>query len=270
MNLRIYQAYYLPNQITSIDPNFVPYNNSQSQKHQYREYPIFLDIRERCINDNIDKWGYFSWKFKDKMPGLTSATIIKQIEDNPNNDVYFWNPFSNYAVTAFNVWEQGQFFHKDLLEIMEYIFPKIGIDKEYLYRPMLPEVIYFGLYCVGNKKFWDGFLNLAGRYHDCIDNLPDRIKDLHNGSAGYPNFPDLWYFPFIHERLLSTYLSLNYNDLSIYSYHHDYKKYGDIWQILYCIKKQAIQENNSELYRLYFNMRRQIGCEINYAENWNY
>ena len=253
MSYRIYQAYYKPDQVRHLDQRFIPYDNTTSQQHEYREYPVFLDIRKQSLNDDIDKWGYFSWKYKEKLPGLTGDTICRQIEDNPDYDVYFWNPFSNYTVTAYNVWEQGQYFHKHLLKIMEHIFPLIGLDVNWLYKPMLPDVIYFGLYCVGNRKFWDGFLALATKYKESIDLLPDNIKRLHNGPADYAPFPDLWYFPFIHERLLSTYLQVNYNKLRIWSYHHDFQQYGDVWHLMYSVKTNAIRTNDPNLYQYYFH-----------------
>jgi len=268
MTYKIYQAYYKPDQIQFLDSKFEPYDNSNSQLHQYREYPIFLDIQQKASHLNLDKWGYFSWKYQQKLPGLTGDIICKQIENNPDYDVYFWNPFSNYAVTAYNVWEQGQYFHPHLIDIMEHIFPIMGLDVNLLYQPMLPKVIYFGLYCVGNRKFWDGFLDLASKYEHSIEHLPDSIAKLHNGPAGYEPFPDLGYFPFIHERLLSTYLHLNRNTLRIWSHHHNFQQYGDVWHLLYSVKLHAISTGDINLWHYYFRLRRQVGCNIHYAENW--
>lgn len=268
MKLRIYQAYYRQEQEALLDGLFTPYNNCNSTQHEYREYPIFKGIQSLSLNDDIDVWGYFSWKYQDKMPGLTGQDILEHIQANPGHDVYFWNPYSNFAVTSYNVWEQGQHFHTNLIQIAESLFPLIDIDSRWIYQPMPSDIIYYGLYCVGNRKFWNGFLDLADRYYNSIGLLPDNILQLHNSSAGYPGFPDLGYFPFIHERLLSTYLAVHYSDLKIWSYHHNYQQYNEHWLHLNYLKNLLITTCDPIFLFQYFTLRRHVQCPITYAEKW--
>jgi len=267
-NIKIFQAYYLQDQLSQLDNEFVPYNNTSNLEGDYREYPIFKDLYNIGVNENLDLWGYFSWKWKEKLYGLKALDIKQQVEKYPGYDVYFWNPFSEHAVFFFNVWEQGQIHHPHLITIMEHIFPKLGLDPNWVYQPMHPDVIWFGLYCVGNKKFWQGFLDFADIYKNSIDQLPYHIKNLHNSGAQYEYFPTLWYFPFIHERLLSTYLTINYPDLKIWHYHHRKDDLGYIWDRLYHLKTMAIKYKEVELLKEWQHLRYQLGVNCKFSEQW--
>jgi hypothetical protein len=86
--------------------------------------------------------------------------------------------------------------------------------------PMGLEVTCYANYYLGNRLFWDDWLDLIRKYREAIPKLSPRIQALHNGPADYEAFPDLWYFPFIHERLFSTLLLKNYDRYSIFSYHY--------------------------------------------------
>ena len=268
MQFKIFQAYYKEEHKQFLDKEFEPLDNTANTFGDYREYPLFLEIYNKAQEQNLDVWGYVSWKWKDKLYNLQAKDLIDHITDNPGYDVYFWNPYPNHAVAALNVWEQGQSVHPNLIRIMEYIFPTIGIHTNWLYQPMHPDVMYFGLYCAGNHKFWDGFLQLAKKYKDCVDNLPTQIKLLHNQGAGYPPFPDLWYFPFVHERLLSTYLTINYSNLKIFHYHNDKEQYGYMWDRLYFLKSMAIKYKEPAILMEYQELRDYLKINYHFSRDW--
>lgn len=268
MKLKIFQAYYKPDQIKYLDPEFYALDNTKNLQGEYREYPIFLECRRIAEVEQLDVWGYISWKWKDKLPGMKAEDIVNRIRNNPYYDVYFWNPWSNYAVSSLNVWEQGQLCHPDMITIMHHIFPKIGVNPNWLYQPMHPDCVYFGLYCAGNSKFWNGFLKFANSYVNIIDTLPDTIKKMHNSGAKYPPFPDLWYFPFIHERLLSTYLTLNYDKLRILPYQHRPEQYGYMWDRLYFLKTMALKYKEISILEEWQHLRTYLGLDFPFSKNW--
>lgn len=218
MNIKIYQAYFDNSQLAHLDPEFVPLDNTENLQSDLREYPIFRKCRERAIQDNADVWGYMSWKWKHKLPNLNASNIINRIADNPGYDVYFFN----YTKTTFyyNVWEHGSIFHKHILEIMTEAFSLMGVDTDILYQPMTNEVSFFALYCAGNARWWNGLIDFTTRFLNVIPLLSPRVRELYETSADYANDTKLNYFPFIHERLLSTYLLLNKDNLKILPYHN--------------------------------------------------
>lgn len=268
MNFKIFQAYYKPEHVEFLDPEFEPLDNTANLQGQYREYPLFLEIYQRAKEQNLDVWGYTSWKWRDKLYNLTAQNLLDHIANNPDYDVYFWNPFSDHAVAAINVWEQGQHWHPNLHRIMDHLLPILGLDSNWFYQPMLPDVMYFGLYCAGNNKFWQGFLEFATKYKDAIDNFPSDIKQLHQQGAGYPPFPELWYFPFIHERLLSMYLTVHYKDLKIFHYHHDKDRFGYMWDRLHFLKTMAIKYKEPEILAEWQALRTHLKLNYNFSTNW--
>lgn len=268
MKLEIFQAYYKQEQVAFLDKEFVPFDNTANTQGQYREYPLFLKIYDYAQEKNLDIWGYTSWRWKDKLPGLTAQNLLDSINLNPGYDVYYWNPCADHAVASLNVWEQGQFWHPSLMEIMKTIMPRLNLDPNLLYQVQHPDTIYFGLYCAGNNKFWQGFLNFAQQYYNCIDTLPNNIKLLHSSGAKYPAYPNLWYFPFIHERLLSTYLVIKYKDLKIWHYHHGKEHFGYMWDRLYFLKTMAIKYKEPDILMEWQNLRTYLKLNYNFSDTW--
>jgi hypothetical protein len=228
MKLKIYQPFFNEDQRSLVDPDFeaIDLRNQSPEEALLREHTIHLKCYEMALAENIDVWGMFSWKWRQKLEAysgrspITGKEICEQIESNPGYDVYFFNAYSQGLNYAYNVWEQGQWNHKHIIEICEELFPLLGIDYQYLYMPMGLEVTCYANYYLGNRLFWDDWLDLIRKYREAIPKLSPRIQALHNGPADYEAFPDLWYFPFIHERLFSTLLLKNYDRYSIFSYHY--------------------------------------------------
>lgn len=270
MNFKIYQAYYKEELKSHLCPEFEPLDNTANLESDYREYPLFLKTYDLAQKQNLSHWGYISWKFKIKMPGIEAKDIIDHIEANPGYDIYFFNPYPNLVANCWNVWEHGQHHQPNMEKIMLELFPILGIPAREYYQPMHPDIMYFALYCVGNHKFWNGFLELATKYYKAIPNFSPKLAAWHAEGAGegYPTFPDLWYFPFIHERLLSTYLRLQTYDLKVCPYHHQKETFGANWNKLYTLKKNAIESRSiSKLYEWWL-FRKEMNCETTIADNW--
>jgi hypothetical protein len=269
MNLKIFQAYYHNDQLPYLDKEFLTLNNTANLDPRRREYPIFLQANTKAKELSLDYWGYVSWRWKQKLPGLTANDLLNLVSDNPGHDVYIFNPYAQYAVACINVWEQGLNCHPDIIQIMHHVCPKIGIDLRYLYQLQHPDTIYFGLYCVGNDKFWNGFLDLARRYDRCLTELPKHIQDAHESSARYTPHPDLGYFPFIHERLLTTYINMNKDKLKVFSYQHGKDQLGYLYDKFYFLKTMAIKYQSQEIYEEWKSLRKMINWSINNGEYWD-
>jgi hypothetical protein len=251
MKLQIYQAYYDPSQIPHLDLEFIPLDNTNNPQPNLREYPLFLECRQRALADGADLWGYFSWKWKDKLCGLTPQFVFDHIQNNPGYDVYFFNWYK--ATPYFNVWEQGSHCHREIIEIMEAAFPLMGLDSNILYKPMPNSISFYALYCVGNRKWWDGLIDFTTRFINVIPQLPDSVRVLYERSAGYRNDLSLNYFAFIHERLLSTYILLNQDTIKVLPYHHEPDTPFE--SMLEDIKSACIQKQSEDLKTVWFRLR---------------
>lgn len=265
VNVKIYQAYFDVEQIPHLDPEFTPLDNSQNPYPELREYPLFLKCRDRAKLDNADIWGYLSWKWRQKMPNLSARDILQRIDSNPGYDVYFFN----FAKTTnyYNVWEHGNMCHPHIITIMEKVFPLMGVDPAVLYQPMSNDVSFFALYCAGNSKWWDGLISFTTKFLNSIELLDEDTKRLFNSSALYHD-ASLNYFPFIHERLLSTYLFLNRNILKILPYHYEQNTPAE--EMLEHIKIATLEKNERQLADAWFRLRNSYSSHTtNWADKLN-
>jgi hypothetical protein len=222
MKIKIYQPFFKDEDIPGLDPDseHLDFRNQSPEDALLREHTINRRCRELAIEQGLDVWGMVSWKYRQKVRDITGIdfsvhAMIEYIKSHPNKDVYFFNVYPIIVDQAYNAWEHGQWYHPHMIEICEELFPLIDLDPLLLYLPMGPEVSCYANYYMGNQTFWDGWLELIEKYIAAIPKLSDRVRQLHNGPSDYGPFPDLWYFPFIHERLFSTYLLSNYTRFQV-------------------------------------------------------
>lgn len=219
MKFRIYQSYFHPAQIVDLDPEFEPIDNTANINSELREHPINFRCRDLALAADLDVWGMFSWKWRQKLPHLTAPMVIDYISANANYDVYMFNTHPHMTSHVSNVWIQGQASHPYMNEICRELFPKIGLSPLMLFQPMQPEHMCWSNYYLGTRQFWTEWFDLIDRYLQAIPQLSPHVRRLHDSSASYPPDMDLNYFPFIHERLFSTFLTLNRDRFRIKSYH---------------------------------------------------
>lgn len=242
MQPRIYQSFFQNFQKSTLDPLFFPLDNTENKTPLLREYPLLKKCFSKSIEDNIELWGMFSWKFYKKL-NLNSKKIFQMINENPNKDVYFFNPFYGEVIQYYNIWEQGEANHKNMIKIIEEIFPLLNLDLNKIYDPMCTDIMFFCCNIVANNKFWSGFFNIYENYFDVLNKINFNIREMHDKSAGYKAAPELNFFPFIHERFFSHYI--NINNFNVFSYHHDDKRRSNKNEKnLHYLKKEAILEKN--------------------------
>lgn len=219
--IRIYQLYFKEEQKQFLNPLHYHYDNTINLNPNDREYPLLKECYKISVNDDVKLWGAVSWNYKYKFSAnelISDSCFLDYINDNPGYDVYFFNPFTNHVPIIYNVWEQGQWCHPHMITIMEHLFPLMGLRLDLLYKPQTRDTICFGSMCVGNKEFWDGYFELAEKFIQSIDKLPENVKELYNGSTNYVD-NSINYFSFIQERLMSLYLSMNEHRYKILPFH---------------------------------------------------
>jgi hypothetical protein len=246
MKFKIFQPYYNEQQRAQIDPGFEPFDNLKNPMPELREYYINLMLRDVASSSDLDLWGNFSPRWKEKLSGYTSADVIERINQNPGYDVYFFNGFIDQVLQSYNVWEQGVWHHTHLIKIMEETLPIMGIDPAVVYQPMGRDVAFYACYCVATKEFWNGYLELVTKFLDCMPLYPLHIQNLVCSPSNYDREPTLWYFPFIQERLFSTYLLLNAGKYNVLPYHHNEDMYTTKYGYLLDLKDRAIASNSKE------------------------
>jgi hypothetical protein len=93
---------------------------------------------------------------------------------------------------------------------------------------MTESVVCYCSYFVATNEFWADYLKFLEKAKYILDNLEDGpVKDAYQTSANYRRDTQLTLFPFIIERLFSTFLSLN-PTYQVYHRPYDYSKHSNL------------------------------------------
>jgi hypothetical protein len=272
MKFTIYQLFYKDEQIPLLSPLLTPFDNRANLSPNEREYPLLLKCRDRAIQDGLDMWGAVSWNWKIKF-AIQPHDILNHINNNPGYDIYFIDPWANHVPIIYNVWEQGQWCHPNMIQIMEEILPMIGVDKNILYQPMGRQTMFWGCMAIGNRRFWDDYFEFSQRYVNCIKDLPSDIRKLHDGNAGYVD-QSLNYYSFIQERLMSMFVHISQYKFRILPYHTNEESMHPVFHELSMLKTLALERSDLRYLHLWHNLRNQHkstvyeGTTIDWADQW--
>jgi hypothetical protein len=210
--VNIYQIYHQSTLKPNLDPAFVPFDhceftaNNPDLSNSWREWPVIRDLGlKQAQADNADIWGFVSYKFQEKT-NVTGQQFIDFIKDNPDNDVWFLEPYYTPRNPFLNPWQQGELYHPGITQIPNFIFKAAGNDIDVSKIPM--RLSWYNFFA-GTEKFW----NL---YFEVIDTIINVAKEheglnevLFNTGAGHGNDPRVPYFIFVVERMFPTILAMS-------------------------------------------------------------
>jgi hypothetical protein len=105
------------------------------------------------------------------------------------------------------------------------------------------------------KNFGMTILCFFLKLHTILQNLPEEEKKIYEGSANYARDKSLNLFPFIVERMFSTYLILNRDKLKVHAKPYDYGVYqGSVGQFIHVLsalsnlKKLTLKHDSEEIF----------------------
>lgn len=209
MNSLVYQIQYSDEIIGEFDPAFLRYDCRDNPEPDEREVAHMLRFYSEGSwrLSNIRYFGLVSPKFTSKT-GISGQTFIDWIDANPGYDVYFINPFPQLIYWHYNVWTQGEFWHPGLSDLANALFDSAGIDVQIQYLPRnTAATVLYSNYWVGNEKFWHEYMTFLNKFVAAIEHLDESSRKKLYELA--PHYAPATYFPFIFERLFSTFLILN-------------------------------------------------------------
>lgn len=209
MSTRIYQAYYQDSQKIHLESNFTPYDNRNNPVSNLYERYIYQQTAEISRREGIKQWGTFSWQWRKKLIGPSSQDILNFIDSNPNYDVYIFNAYPQNEAISYNVWEQGEWCHPNIIHLGKSILELMGEDPALVEKPMTRDTYLTANYFVATDAVWTGLLEFLDRFVQAIPNLNKSDAELLLSSANYGPNKNLNYTGFICERLISTYLVLH-------------------------------------------------------------
>lgn len=233
LNTKIFQIYFKPELKDKCDPTFTPLDNTANPRPELREWDVWDREHDNILAQNLDYWGYVSWKFKEKT-NLTGQQALDFIAANPGHDVYLFNPCIINEAAFINSWEQGDFYHPGISDTGNKFLSKIGYyDVDVKEMVLDRNKTVFANYVVGNRDFWIRFMDFSRQLFTEADKDPEFKDEVFGaGRSNYAHDASLPMFTFLIERLIPVFLELEgFNSLG-YSYDHPnmcHSKYHPYW-----------------------------------------
>ena len=223
MKINVYQNYYQVDQLSLLDPDFIPHDNTSNENPEYREYWLFVKMYENGKHLDADFTGIVSQKFYEKTQ-IRGSEFISFVKQNRGFDVYFINPlpFTINAYAFKNVWHQGEFYHTGMFDFVQNLLNKLnyGIDLNRIRNS--ERTLLFSNFWVGNEYFWDEYIKFTKPFYDY---LRSEITEDEKAfiSREVDKIIKINYTPFIFERMFSTLLAQNPDIKALgYRYSNDY------------------------------------------------
>jgi hypothetical protein len=193
---------YEQGMMDTVDADFLPFDVSADPQPERRETAHMLTFWRQGRHREQKVSGLLSPKFTRKT-GINGAIFNAFITDNPDYDVWFINPYPHYFYLSYNIWEHGEIWYPGLCERASRVFAAAGLAVDLARFPRSTRsTLLFSNIWAGTAPFWDRFMafvsHVAG-YAETVPGVFDTVP-YEDGRAVY--------FPFILERLFTTFLVL--------------------------------------------------------------
>lgn len=242
----LYQICFEENQISQVKAPMTPFDNTSNERPELREYHSFKKIIDSQYATEL--YGVFGPRAEEKLR-YSGKKIYDEILANSGKEFYLFNHARVQSVVFLNVWEQGEYFHPGIKKIMKYVLDKNDYDYTVLDSIMIEKQMCFCNYFVATKKAWIEYMRFVDIIKHTLDSLPNELAIIYHGSANYARDISLGMFPFIVERLLSTYLKLNSYNVHVkpydYSLYTNYSDFINHFNTLHRLKECSISDADS-------------------------
>lgn len=257
LNTKIFQIYFKPELKVHCDPGFEPMDNSDNPAPELREWDKWNREHDAILEQNLDHWGYVSWKFKEKT-NLDSRHVFGFMEENPGYDVYLFNPCIINEALFSNSWEQGNLHHPGISAIGNKFLAKIGYkDVDVTSMILDRNSTVFANYVVGNRDFWVRFMDFSRKLFTEAEKDPVFKEEVFGaGLSNYAHDRTLPNFTFLIERLIPTFLELEQFKSIGFKYTADvlpmkYEPFIDELMVLSDLKMEINRHQSDELYDIW-------------------
>lgn len=202
MKLEIYQIFYDQATQVSIDPGFIPLDNSCPKQSEWYEFLPILNFLNSNELQNDVWYGFLSPKFTDKV-GATSADVHEIILQNHERaNVILLSPEWDQVAYFKNIFEQGEFCHPGLLNLSQKFIDSVGIGLNLREQIMDASNSVFANYVVAKREYWNIWRKIAQHFFE-YTTLHNEYSQRLQGKF-YNQYPMK---VFIQERLASIVLN---------------------------------------------------------------
>ena len=211
-NMLIYQTFYDDLTRSTLDPDFIPLDNSSNERPDWREYwPIRNYLRPRDLEPGTF-YGFLSPRFKEKtrLTGKRVAEFVASLRPEP--DVVILTPHIGWDFSTLfpNVLHQGEFLHPGLLAATNAAFHAIGLPAG------APEVLsdsrtaVFSNFFVAKPAFWHKWFEINEKLFAVAEDEGSPAGELLRRRANYrADAGPVAYKVFLMERIATLILCLD-------------------------------------------------------------
>jgi len=164
-----------------------------------------------------------------------------------------------------NSWEQGDMHHPDISLIGDSFLKKLGYEDYAVKEVLLDNTrTVFANYVIGNKKFWDKFMEFSRKLFTEAETDPIFKEQVFGaGRSNYAHDRTLPMFTFLIERLIPTFLDLNEFSVKPYQYTPEtlpakYQPYINDISALSDLKLLTNRYESDELYNIWNYYRQEF------------
>ena len=202
-SIGIHTICHAPGMVDEVDPDFLPFDVTADPEAERRETAHMLKFWRRGLHRDYEVSGLLSPKFIAKT-GIDGRAFNDFIANNPGHDVWFINPYPHYFYLTYNIWEHGELWYPGLCQRASQVFAAagVGVDLSRFPRSTKNTLLFSNIWA-GTSKFWDQFMTFVSNVSTHAETIPGVFDEIpyENGKSVY--------FPFIMERLFTTFLVMN-------------------------------------------------------------
>ncbi len=214
MKVGIYKNCYNDETFQETNVHVINFDNRVNTSPNLWEYPPLFKLFEEKQYQQYDVCGVFSPKFELKTHVKFSA-FHDWVQANPGYDFYHLNPFPLANTTFYNVWQEGEFWHRGLISYAQSLFDQCGLSCSIIDFPRGTSTYTSHCnYWVASPKFWESYIPLIKKLLDSAM----KMESEQTGAIYHGGHVPHWVF--VLERMVTTFIQELHPSFKILSYQY--------------------------------------------------
>ena len=184
-NYQLYQIYYSNETQAALDSAYLGLDNTSNTRPDWREYwPIRKFLLQAELGSEDHRYGFFSTKFYARTH-LTRPQLEHFMAQTPDADVHLFSPLWDLSALFQNIFEQGNFFHPDLLAVTQEFLHAIDWDVDLSNLITDSTNTVFCNFFIAKQAFWQEWLSLGEKLFAMAENPTHPLSKRLNANTTY-------------------------------------------------------------------------------------
>ena len=221
--MKIYQIFYNHETKEMLDPEFIPFDNTNPSEPSWFEFEPIKKILESNVFDDNEYIGIFSPRFFEKT-GMSGNDVIA-IAEKSKSEVISFSPDLQASVLYLNPFIQAESGHPGFLSCAQKAYKNIGFDIDLGSLVSTQVRTIFANYWVAKYSFWKVWFKYALKLYFLSSNKSQLISKKMSEFTLHRGYESVSHKVFILERLITVLLEdLNIDAELANDYHGYYLK----------------------------------------------